>query len=190
VTLTAAAICNLKLLSIKDWSCKLAQGYNIPPAGPNVEGAGALQKTVSQVLGEITWLLTQSQIHKNMFLSDLEWFVMPAILTEQFRIWNGPNGTPAAFVTYAFVSLETDARLEAGAHKLAPHEWQSGEILWLMEVVAPFGAVDEIMLDLVKTAFPDRVFKFHITTPDGKRMTSSSQIMLDEISKDATLRPN
>ncbi len=115
---------------------------------------------------------------------------MPAILTEQFRIWNGPNGTPAAFVTYAFVSPETDERLEAGAHKLAPHEWQGGEILWLMEVVAPFGAVDEIMMDLVKTAFPDRVFKFHMTTPDGKRVTSSSRIMLDEISKDAISRPN
>jgi cytolysin-activating lysine-acyltransferase len=169
----------------------LAQSFKAPPGGLlGLPGAAPPQKTVSQVLGEITWLLTQSQIHKNMFLTDLEWFVMPAILTEQFRIWNGPEGTPAAYVTYAFVSADTDARLEGGAHKLAPHEWQGGEILWLMEVVAPFGAVDEIMLDLVKTAFPDQVFKFHMTTPDGKRVTSSSQEMLNQIAKDAPERPN
>lgn len=155
-----------------------------------VSSAAQPQKTVSQVLGEITWLLTQSQIHKNMFLADLEWLVMPAILTEQFRIWNGPEGSPAAFVTYAFVSSETDERLEAGAYKLAPHEWQGGEILWLMEMVAPFGAVDEIMLDLIKTAFPDRVFKFHMTTADGRRVTQSSQAMLDQIKGNMNSRPN
>jgi cytolysin-activating lysine-acyltransferase len=169
----------------------MAQSSNIPMGGlPGLPSSPPAQKTVSQVLGEITWLLTQSQIHKNMFLTDLEWFVMPAILTEQFRVWNGPEGTPAAFVTYAFVSPDTDARLEAGAHKLAPHEWQGGDILWLMEVVAPFGAVDEIMLDLVKTAFPEQVFKFHMTTPDGKRVTSSSQEMLDQIARGAHERPN
>jgi cytolysin-activating lysine-acyltransferase len=169
----------------------VVKSVNIPPGGlPGLPGPATPQKTVAQVLGEITWLLTQSQIHKTMFLSDLEWFVMPAILTEQFRIWNGPEGTPAAFVTYAFVSPETDARLEAGAHKLAPHEWQSGDILWLMEVVAPFGAVDEIMLDLVKTAFPDQVFKFHMTTPDGQRKTSSSEQMLAQVTASQGGRPN
>ena len=136
-------------------------------------------KTVAQVMGEVTWLLTQSPIHKNMFIGDLEWFVMPAILTEQFRIWNGPNGTPAAFVTYAFVSPETDARLRAGAHKLAPHEWQSGDILWLMELVAPFGAVDEILQDLVMNAFKDQSFNFHTTSANGERIVSNSDQILE-----------
>lgn len=137
-------------------------------------------KTVSQVMGEITWLLTQSAIHKNMFIGDLEWFVMPAILTEQFRIWNGPNGTPAAFVTYAFVSPETDERLMAGAHKLAPQEWQGGDILWLMELVAPFGGIDEIVMDLISNAFPDQEFKFHMATPDGQRVVKTSTEILEQ----------
>lgn len=34
-------------------------------------GQSSPQKTVAQVMGEITWLVTQSQLHKNMFISDL-----------------------------------------------------------------------------------------------------------------------
>lgn len=30
-------------------------------------------KTMSAVLGEIVWLMSQSQIHKPFFISDLEW---------------------------------------------------------------------------------------------------------------------
>ena len=44
-------------------------------------------KTVSQVLGEITWLMTQSPRHKAIPLGDLEWLLMPAILLRQFRIF-------------------------------------------------------------------------------------------------------
>lgn len=33
-------------------------------------------KTISAVLGEIVWLMSQSPLHKQFFISDLEWFVM------------------------------------------------------------------------------------------------------------------
>jgi hemolysin-activating ACP:hemolysin acyltransferase len=36
-----------------------AHGGGVPP-----------QKTVSQVLGEITWLLTQSPLHKQLFIGE------------------------------------------------------------------------------------------------------------------------
>ena len=49
-------------------------------APPPVQPAAQSPKTVSQVLGEITWLLSQSPLHKNLFISDLEWMVMPALL--------------------------------------------------------------------------------------------------------------
>jgi hemolysin-activating ACP:hemolysin acyltransferase len=42
---------------------------------------------VAQVLGEITWLMTQSPRHKQVPLGDLEWLVMPAILLKQFRMF-------------------------------------------------------------------------------------------------------
>lgn len=138
-----------------------AHGGGVPP-----------QKTVSQVLGEITWLLTQSPLHKQLFIGDLEWFAMPAILLEQFRIWNGPS-SPAAVAFWAFVSEETEARLEGGAHKLRADEWQAGDRLWLIELVSPFGGVDEILADLSASVFPGRPFKFHNVGPDGQRRVST-----------------
>ncbi len=125
-------------------------------------------KTVAQVLGEIVWLMTQSPAHKQLFLSDLEWFCMPAILLEQFRMFNGPN-SPAAVALWASVSPETEARLESGAGKLRPDEWRNGDRLWLIELVAPFGAQDEILRDLSKSVFAGKPFKFHQVGPDGRR---------------------
>lgn len=61
-------------------------------------------KTVAQMLGEIVWLMTQSPVHKQLFIGDLEWFCMPAILLEQFRIFYGPN-SPAAVALWTSVRL-------------------------------------------------------------------------------------
>jgi cytolysin-activating lysine-acyltransferase len=134
--------------------------------------ASAPQKTVAQVMGEITWLMTQSPIHKQLFIGDLEWFAMPAILLEQFRIWNGPN-SPAAVALWATVSEETEARLEAGASKLRPDEWQNGDRPWLIDLVAPFGATDEILADLSASVFEGKPFKFHHLDQNGARVVST-----------------
>ncbi|HZK98991.1 MAG TPA: toxin-activating lysine-acyltransferase [Caulobacteraceae bacterium] len=136
-----------------------------PPASGAVTGTG---KTVAQVLGEIVWLMSQSPVHKQLFVGDLEWFCMPAILLEQFRIFNGPN-SPAAVAFWASVSEETERRLEAGGNKLRVDEWKNGERMWLIELVAPFGAVDEIMNDLAASVFAGKTFKFHQVAADGGR---------------------
>lgn len=140
-------------------------------------------KTVSQVLGEVTWLLTQSPIHKQLFIADLEWFVMPPILLEQFRVFYGPvpegapegsTPTPAAVALWAMVTAETEARLESGGYKLRVDEWRAGDRPWLIELIAPFGAQDEILRDLAASVFRGASFKFHMTGPDGRRRVASS----------------
>jgi cytolysin-activating lysine-acyltransferase len=130
-------------------------------------------KTVAQVLGEIVWLMTQSAAHKQLFVGDLEWFCMPPILLEQFRMFHGPN-SPAAVAFWASVSEETEIRLIAGGNKLRADEWKNGDRLWLVELVAPFGAVDEIVKDLAASVFAGRQFKFHRVGPDGRRVVATS----------------
>ncbi len=126
-------------------------------------------KTVSQMLGEIVWLMTQSPVHKQLFIGDLEWFAMPAILLEQFRTFYGPNA-PAAVAFWAMVSEETEQRLEAGAHKLRADEWKGGDRPWLIELVAPFGAQEEILADLSLSVFHGMPFKFHTVDAGGQRV--------------------
>jgi cytolysin-activating lysine-acyltransferase len=137
------------------------------PKGPPPNAGG--DKSVSAVLGEIVWLLTQSPIHRQLFMSDLEWFCMPPILLQQFRIFNGPQG-PAAVAFWAFVSEATEARLMSEGHaKLRPAEWKGGDLPWLIELVAPFGGVDEILHDLGAGVLAGRPFRFHRTGADGRR---------------------
>jgi cytolysin-activating lysine-acyltransferase len=97
---------------------------------------------------------------------------MPAILLEQYRLFYGPNA-PAAVAFWASVSDETDARLAAGGGKLRTDEWQGGDSLWLMELVAPFGGHDEILKDLSVNLFGGRPFKFHAVGSDGQRRVQS-----------------
>ena len=138
---------------------------NTSPSGASPQHA---PKTVAQILGEIVWLMSQSPTHKQLFIGDLEWFCMPAILLEQFRMFHGVD-RPAAVALWARVSGETDQRLMSGGGKLRPDEWQSGDNYWLIELVAPFGAGDEILADLQASIFAGKTFKFHRATPDGRR---------------------
>src|SRR5262245_46848392 len=79
---------------------------DLPPSGS--------ARTVSAVLGEIVWLLTQSPQHKQaFFLADLEWMAMPPILLQQFRMFYAKD-KPIGVILWAFVSDEVAGRLTAG----------------------------------------------------------------------------
>lgn len=138
-------------------------------------------KTVAQMLGEIVWVMSQSPIHKQLFIGDLEWFAMPAILLEQFRIFYGPEH-PAGVALWARVSTETDERLRAGAHKLRADEWRGGNIPWLIELIAPFGAQDEMLKDFGKAIFSGEAFNFHKATSGGGREVVAFNAHVTDIS--------
>ena len=133
-------------------------------------------KTVSHVLGEITWLLSQSPIHKNLFIADLEWFAMPAILLEQFRIYQGADGQPAGLILWGAISDETEARLRQNQVRLAPHEWKGGPNLWLIEMVSPFGGQDEMLAEAAATIFNGRSFKYQVTGPNGIEVVTHNPV--------------
>lgn len=125
------------------------------------------KKTVSHVLGEVTWLMGQSAVHKHMFVADLEWMVMPAILLEQFRIFYGPEQRPAGVIIWAAISDEADQRLAAGNIRLSPPEWKGGTNLWIVEMIAPFGGQEEMIADAAQSVFGGKSFKFHKTAASG-----------------------
>jgi cytolysin-activating lysine-acyltransferase len=114
------------------------------------EGAGHAQanaepvpKTVSQVLGEITWLMTQSPRHKSIPLGDLEWLVMPAVLLKQFRMFY-KGEQPVGVAVWALVDDLVAKRIDAGEKRLTAVEWKSGANMRILDVVAPFGGEAEM----------------------------------------------
>jgi cytolysin-activating lysine-acyltransferase len=123
--------------------------------------------TVSEVFGQTTWLMTQSRGHRNMFISDLEWMVMPPILLRQFRLFPGKE-QPLGIAFWAQLSDEASQRLEQGG-RLKPDDWKSGDNLWLVELLAPFGQQDAMLADLRSSIFKNKQFRMHATDPSGQR---------------------
>ncbi len=137
--------------------------------GPDAPQAGAKPvPTVSDIFGQVTWLMTQSKGHRNFFVSDLEWLAMPPLLHRQFRIFPGKD-QPLGVALWAKLSDEAAARLEGGSNRLAPNEWNSGPNLWLVELIAPFGHQDKMLTDLQQTVFAGQSFRMHATGKDGQR---------------------
>ena len=117
---------------------------------------------------KIVWLMSQSPLHKQLFISDLEWFVMAPMLLQQFRLFYAKD-RPIGVVLWAYASEEVAGRLAQGTTKLRPPEWRSGEELWVVEVIAPFGAAEEMVKDLKSKVFADKTLRFLTITPEGRK---------------------
>jgi cytolysin-activating lysine-acyltransferase len=132
---------------------------------PAPEGAA---KKVSEVPGEIVWLMSQSPLHKQFFISDLEWLVMTPVLLQQFRMFYDKD-KPIGVVLWATVNEEVEERLAAGTSRLRPQDWKSGDRAWVVEVIAPFGGAEEMVKDLKTKVFPTRELKFLMAGPLGHK---------------------
>ncbi|MBC7767388.1 MAG: toxin-activating lysine-acyltransferase [Phycisphaerales bacterium] len=135
--------------------------------------------TVSHMLGEVVWVLSQSSLHKHFAIGDLQWMVMPPILANQFRVFHAGQ-TPVGVALWALLSEDAEARLcaavESGAGaRLRPDDWKSGDRLWLVELVGidnpDRDKMSSVMLDdVTKSVFAGKRFKFHAADPvTGKR---------------------
>lgn len=146
-------------------------------AGPGAQGAqqgGAAAQAgfgadKVALLGNAVWLLTQTPTHKHLFITDLEWLVIPPVALDQFRLWRQGN-LPVAFATWAYLSEEAEERLKQGVRRLSPMDWKSGENLWLMDMIAPFGGSEEAMKELREKILPGKKIKTLQPAPSGEGM--------------------
>jgi cytolysin-activating lysine-acyltransferase len=165
-----------------------ANGHTPPPqpathAAQPTHGAApapAATPTVSAVFGEIAWLMTQSTLHKSMFLSDLEWLVMPPLMLGQFRLFHGPdplqpkNQRPIGCIFWALATPEVTERLATGITRMRPTDWRptglgghgddaarnSDAVVWIVDCLAPFGGTDQMIQDFKEKVFPGREVKW------------------------------
>lgn len=128
-----------------------------------------LPQTPTTVLGEVAWLMMQNPNHKYMYLADLEWLVLPAVTNKQFRLFKKDN-VPIAYISWAYLDIESENRLIAGAPKLRPGDWAQGDEskAWLIDVIAPFGGGDEFVRHLKQLQFSDRQLMSMRPAEDGK----------------------
>ena len=149
------------------------------PAEPGLGGpATGVAPTVSHMLGEMTWLLTQSPLHRVLSLGDLEWLVMPALIHEQFYLFRDGD-QPVGLAMWAKCGPAAVKKLDGGMiepeNRLSLDEWTNGDQIWLVDMIAPFATTENrqrelMMADLISGPLAGKAFNFHQTDPQtGKR---------------------
>jgi cytolysin-activating lysine-acyltransferase len=121
----------------------------------------------------IVMLLMRSPQYQALTLADLQWMVMPALLSNQCAVLEAndtPVGTPRAakaMALWASVSPAVDARLQqdqAPALQLAAEDWRSGDIIWLIDAVGDGESVQQLVGHLRQVAFKGRDVKLRTWT--------------------------
>jgi len=125
--------------------------------------------------GELVALMLRSPRHRDEQLSDLSWLMFPPLRTSQYaliRAQSKAHGTtsPIAAVFWATVSSEVDKRLSEKLDepiRLAPAEWKSGDILWLVEAVGHARGIAALVQRLRAREWKDKPVKARVKGANG-----------------------
>lgn len=144
---------------------------NIEPDAAVAPPAAA--PTVSHMLGEMAWLMSQSLLHKALPIEALEWLAMPALIHEQYYVFRDGE-RPVGLALWAKCGPKAVMKLQRGLlepeNRLTLEEWKDGDSIWLVDLIAPFANAEnrhrEIMMaDLIAGPLAGQAFKFHQTDP-------------------------
>jgi cytolysin-activating lysine-acyltransferase len=150
------------------------------------------QERMAQGFANIVAVLMRDPGFKNIRLADLEWLVLPAVLSGQWRLAHAKTGqagaagkddpalaaagqqslmVPVAAALWASVSPQIDKRLSETADQplmLRPNEWATGDIPWLIAVAGDRRVVPEFLKHLRATVFKGKPVKLRANGADGK----------------------
>lgn len=121
--------------------------------GHDAPGAQVLN---SSVLGEVTWLMAQSELHRDWPIASVMQWVLPALMYNQYRLYRR-GGKPVGYVSWARLSAEVESLYVRDPSSLQPADWQSGDRIWLIDWLAPDGGTFTIARDLKHNIFPNDV---------------------------------
>jgi cytolysin-activating lysine-acyltransferase len=128
----------------------------------NNENSPTVQFGYYEALGIMTALSMQVDLYRKWFVHDLDAFFVPALYCKQFKIYLNDNGSPNAFVTWAFLNDADHSQMlvtgngpdlfESG-NSPNFNKWTDGAHLWFMDTIAPFGNTLSIIRDLQRNHF-------------------------------------
>ena len=130
---------------------------------------------LESTLGAISLLAMKSQSHKYLFTADLEWLVVPAVAQKQFRLFRNNKNEPVAFVSWANIDDEIEARLLSGSLKLQPRDWNGGKKKYIIDIISPFIAVREVLKELKENHLKDE--EVYLYCRSGNRSGQAALIL-------------
>ncbi len=125
--------------------------------------------------GEIVSLVMRTKVWRERPIRDLEELILPPLLSGQFSIAEAQskaNGlvSPVAVVLWARVSADVDQRLASQLDqplRLAPAEWTSGDILWVVEAIGEPKVLREMLKRLAAKDWAGKAVKMRAKGKDG-----------------------
>jgi hemolysin-activating ACP:hemolysin acyltransferase len=144
-------------------------------------------KLVSASIGDIAVVFSRSESHKHYSLADIQWMIMPPVVLGQFyvaELAHKDNGVraPVASVTWAYVSPEVDQRLRSQAAErvtLAPAEWKSGEIAWLIDMAGEPASLASALRHLHAMTFENKLVNVWTSASSGRKQVLSLEVILN-----------
>lgn len=93
----------------------------------------------AEALGSAVWLWMHSRPHRSAPLRLLSTLLLPAIKSGQFVIAS-ESGKPVFYMSWAALDAGAERRyVQNPPECMAPEDWASGDRLWILDWVAPFG---------------------------------------------------
>lgn len=126
------------------------------------------------LLGPVMWLYARDPARKYTFAADLDWRLLPPLVLDQCKLYHKQE-VPWAFFSWALVSPEIDARLRTAHGTIAPHEWRSGTIPWLIDIVMPFGEEAALVHEAIAPFAQGKAVNAWVSAANGQMQLRSYQ---------------
>ncbi|MFO2466512.1 toxin-activating lysine-acyltransferase [Pseudomonas sp. 15FMM2] len=126
----------------------------------------------AHALGAAVWLWMHSPTHREAPLHTLNALLLPAIGNRQFVI-GSEHGRPVFYAAWAWFSVEAEQRyLQNPAITLAQEDWNSGDRLWFLDWITPFGHSARLARLVQRHLFADSRFSalYHRGNERGLRI--------------------
>ena len=117
--------------------------------------------------GMLTYLASYCPLHKRYAPDLLRLFFLPAVSHGCVRFFANEAGAVAAALIWARLSDEVSEKMIFENRPPVFDDWKSGENLWFLDLIAPFGHGRQIARHLARKP-PDGPFYFARLGRDGK----------------------
>lgn len=113
-----------------------------------------------RIYGDFLFLAFRSKWHMRMSVANLRSAFEAPVELDQYRVFRF-DGVPRGLITWAWLSPEAERKYVSG-DLLDPADWQSGDRLWLIDMIAPYkglaGSITRWVM--VPGQFTDASFNF------------------------------
>lgn len=99
---------------------------------------------ISQTIGNIIRLLSDCD-RKFFKIASITHQLMPAVRLGQIHFIYNRRRAPLGYVAWAFITEEVLNRIKNGESDLHFSEWNEGDIVYLFDVVSPYGYTRELL---------------------------------------------